>query len=76
MTTSSCVTTDGHLLQEGDTVELDKCTFCICHNGGLLCAPEMCPPILCHQPYYKNNNSCCPVCPGLDSSNAKREINL
>ena len=63
MATSSCSTPDGRVLLEGETMTLGRCSLCLCHNGGMLCQVESCPPILCHHPYYQHDDSCCPVCP-------------
>lgn len=61
-TTSKCRTTDGRHVTDGDTWDMDECTQCICHEGGVLCEIESCPPILCHHP-VKLPGRCCLACP-------------
>jgi hypothetical protein len=60
-----CQSTDGAAHAEGETWALDECTRCICHDGGVLCEIESCPPVLCHHP-VKLPNTCCPICPDGD----------
>ena len=68
--TSSCTTRAGRVLREGETLTLDRCALCLCHNGALLCQVESCPPILCHKPRYQYDHSCCPICPGEPTQHA------
>ena len=71
-----CQASDGQYHAEGETWLLDECTQCICHDGGVLCEIESCPPVLCHHP-IKLPTMCCPVCPGnTDSSPVNIKVYL
>lgn len=59
--TTQCRSDDKVYHVEGDTWQMDECTQCICHENGVLCEAEACPPLLCNHP-VKLPNTCCPIC--------------
>jgi len=59
--TTRCSSGDGSRHVEGEVWRLDECSRCLCHDGGVLCEIETCPPVLCHHP-SKLPDTCCLAC--------------
>ncbi|RXM95685.1 Cysteine-rich motor neuron 1 protein, partial [Acipenser ruthenus] len=57
-----CKAPGGEFYVEGETWQLDECTYCTCRKGRVLCDTEVCPPVLCQTP-VKSMDTCCNTCP-------------
>ncbi|XP_041469842.1 cysteine-rich motor neuron 1 protein-like [Lytechinus variegatus] len=56
-----CQSASGQYYIEGETWMLGQCTSCMCHAGQVLCSSEVCPPLPCVNPVFKNSR-CCAEC--------------
>lgn len=57
-----CHSVDGVYRVEGETWPLDACTWCLCHQGRVLCQAHRCLPAPCPQPAHQPGQ-CCARCP-------------
>ncbi|KAG8198932.1 hypothetical protein JTE90_015139 [Oedothorax gibbosus] len=57
----SCISSDKKKRLSGESWQSDKCTNCLCEDSQVTCWVENCPPRLCKNPRFIENE-CCPVC--------------
>ena len=60
--TEGCTADDGAFYANGETWNLDACTFCSCEGGNIICASASCMEPDCDNPIYIEGE-CCPICP-------------
>ncbi|XP_071500180.1 cysteine-rich motor neuron 1 protein-like [Diadema antillarum] len=61
VSTQVCHSAGGQYYVEGENWMIGSCTSCLCHNGQVLCSPEVCPPLPCLNPVFKGSK-CCAEC--------------
>ncbi|KAM8939375.1 extracellular matrix organizing protein FRAS1 [Pelodytes ibericus] len=62
--TGDTCTLDGHLLRDGEELQLSQCSKCTCKNGAAQCFTVACPPMLCDkdETLAVIPGKCCPEC--------------
>ena len=59
---AGCTADDGTFYGNGESWNIDDCTFCSCEGGEIFCAVLSCLEPECDNPIYIEGE-CCPICP-------------